>query len=320
VVSADGKTWTRLTLPDEIADGDIYEMAVGADGVILIDQNGEAWSGVFVTTPTTVASNTTAAPPTSTDTETVSSATGAVAETLAMLDIAFEQDEVHSWYESDIKADLEYVYSYLADATESGRWPEPEFDTSSLGVESVLTEVDPVAFLRTLIRGPEFMSPPSSDSGGVPMVPFVAGAKLEGTTDAVVFTIVLAFKDDIVDVQWRLLSDPWMSQIGPVGPDDLSNIILVHGSEGGPKPVTIGGLPPEASVIATTFRDGTKVWQRPVSGLAIFDDPDRHCVDMDTAPQECEGEYTVLNAAGDELLRIVFVADPEPFQFRVVWP
>ena len=63
----------------------------------------------------------------------------------------------------------------------------------------------------------------------------------------------------------------------------------------------------------------TKVWQRPVSGLAIFDDPDRHCVDMDTAPQECEGEYTVLNAAGDELLRIVFVAS-DPNGFRVVSP
>ena len=316
VVSADGKTWTRLTLPDEIADGDIYEMAVGADGVILIDQNGEAWSGVFVTTPTTVASNTTAAPPTSTDTETVSSATGAVAETLAMLDIAFEQDELHDSHGGEIKADLEYVYSYLADVTESGRWPEPEFDTSSLGVESVLTEVDPVAFLESDSGYAEFMSPPSSSSGEVRMVPFVAVAKLEGTTDPLVFMIVLAFKGDIVDVDWMLFNLQRGSGDGSLGADVLGvpNIILVD--DDGPGPVTIGGLPPEASVIATTFLDGTKVWQRPVSGIAIFDDPDRHC---DTAPQECEVEYTVLNAAGDELLRIVFVAS-DPNGFRVVSP
>jgi len=258
------------------------------------------------------ATTTTAAPSTSTDTdtETVSSASGAVAETLAMLDIAFEQDSVYSKYGIEIKADLEYVYNYLTGVTESDRWPEPEFDTSSLGDESILTEIDPVAFLDSRIDGREFMGPPSSNNGGVPMVPFVAGARLEGTTDVAVFTIVLAFKDDIVDVQWRLFSDSETPQTNassqsspPGGYDHLEvpNVILVHGSDRGP--LIIGGLPPEASVIATTFRDGTKVWQHPVSGLAIFDDPERACVE--TATQECDGEYTVLNAAGDELLRIV---------------
>jgi hypothetical protein len=84
--------------------------------------------------------------------------------------------------------------------------------------------------------------------------------------------------------------------------------------------VVFGGLPPDASVIATSFIVGTQVWQRPVSGMAIFDDPNRNCAGRTFTG--CEGEYTAFNSNGDEILRIVFGPgdDFEPFGFRVDSP
>jgi hypothetical protein len=278
-----------------------------------------------VTPDTTIASNTTVAPPTTSDPEIVSPAVGVVAETLAMLDVALEQDEVIASLGWDNRAALEYVYSYLAGAAESQNWPEPAFDTSPLGAEILLTAVDLSASFSELdfLSEEDFLGPPSINSGGLPMAPFFAGAQLEGTTSSAAFTIVLAFKDDIVDVQWRLSSESQMSQTTDFLFEefDVPNIIMGQAVNDGP--VVFGGLPPDASVITTTFEDGTRVWQRPVSGIAIFDDPNSNCVLMGgSANGECGGGYTVLNANGDEILQIVFGAGVgfEPFGFRVDSP
>jgi len=253
---------------------------------------------------------------------TVTSNIGVVAETLEMLDIALEQEEVRGIYGGDVRAQLEYVYSYLAGMTGSAGWPEPAFDTSLLGVESVLTEVDPGPSLLDLVS-----SPPSSGSGGVPMNPFVAAARLEGTTVDAAFGIVLAFKDDIVDVQWRLGSQRQGSRAMSGSQSDRigipPNIIMVQGPRSGSYlPVVIGGLPLEASVVTTTFSDGAKVWQRPFSGMAIFDDPNKQCVPVPEfpVPLSCEFEYTVYDADGDEIFRIVSDPDREPFFFRLDSP
>jgi hypothetical protein len=271
---------------------------------------------------TTIASDTTVAPPTTPDPEIVSPAVGAMAETLAMLDVALEQDEVQTRLGWDIKPGLEYVQSYLAGTAESQNWPEPAFDTSPLGAEILLT-----AFEHDWAKEPEwtreaFLAPAGHNDDGLPMAPFLAEAQLEGTTVSAAFTIVLAFRDDdIVDVDWRLLFDGGVGGDGPDPPSngfeelDVPNIIMASPNTDGP--VAFGGLPLDASVMATTFKDGTQVWQRPVSGMAIFDDPNRNCEILFN--RGCESEYTALNANGDEILRIVFGAG-DPFDFRVESP
>jgi len=244
---------------------------------------------------------------------TVTSKIGVAAETVEMLDIALEQEEVRGFYGHDVRAQLEYVSSYLTGIAESAGWPEPAFDTSQLGVESVLIEVDPP---RRIAAG--LSNPPSSNSGGVPMNPFIAAAQLEGTTSSAVFTIVLAFKDDIVDVQWRLSSQTGGSQRNEIGLPP--NIIIVHGHRPDQDgPAVIGGLPLEASVITTTFSDGTKVWQRPISGIAIFHDPNKQCVGGDE-DHFCEFEYTGFDADGDEIFRIVSDPNRESFIYRADTP
>ena len=59
-----------------------------------------------------------------------------------------------------------------------------------------------------------------------------------------------------------------------------------------------GGLPPQTSVVATTLSDGTGVWQRPISGLVIFDTP------TDLTPA-----FTALDADGMEILSVTVGAD-----------
>ena len=217
----------------------------------------------------------------------------------------------------DVRAQLEYVESYLTGMTGFAGWPEPAFDTSLLGVESVLIEVDPDARFLNFVLGP-----PSASSGRGLMTPFVVGAGLEGTTIDAVFGIVLAFNDDIVDVEWRLASQSsYFSQWNAI--DLPPNVIIVHGPRSGlDAPATIGGLPLEASVITTTFSDGTKVWQRPISGIAIFDDPNKQCVPVSDhpLPLSCEFEYTVLDADGDEIFRIVSDPNREFFSFSLDSP
>lgn len=56
--------------------------------------------------------------------------------------------------------------------------------------------------------------------------------------------------------------------------------------------IAIGGLPAEASVVATTLADGTQVWQRPIDGMALFADVLDH------------GTYRVLDADGSQILTI----------------
>ena len=70
------------------------------------------------------------------------------------------------------------------------------------------------------------------------------------------------------------------------------------------QPLFIGGLPIEASVIATTFDDGSKVWQRPVNGIAIFDNAHKQCV-QPTDEIFCDFEFTVFDAQGNEITRLV---------------
>ena len=50
----------------------------------------------------------------------------------------------------------------------------------------------------------------------------------------------------------------------------------------------IGGLPPEASIVTATLADGTRLWQRPIAGLALFESPS-------------SADFTVLDENGFEI-------------------
>lgn len=287
-----------------------------ADSVVLTTPPESAPTTAVDSTPTTAVT----VPETPTTiAESATSINGVIAETLEMLDIALEQEEVRNSHGLDVRAQLDYVYSYLTGMAGSAGWPEPAVDTSLLGVESVLREVDPDARLLDAVS-----HRPSAGSGGVVVNPFVAAAGLEGTTINAAFGIVLAFKDDIVDIQWRLATGLQRSSALAISQWDAIDlpptIIMVHGPRSGvDEPAFIGGLPLEASVVTTTFSDGTKVWQRPISGIAIFEDPNKQCVGVSEF-DSCAFEYTVLDADGDEIFRIVSDPDHEPFGFRLDSP
>ena len=111
---------------------------------------------------TTVPRTTTTIPATTTlDPETTLDPQGVLGQTLASLEAALEQDVVLSTEGYDVKTELEYIYRYLSAAQ---AWPEPQFDTSSLGVEIPL---DPVTVDGDLpLQGPGvegFLLPPYSD-------------------------------------------------------------------------------------------------------------------------------------------------------------
>ena len=152
------------------------------------------------------------------------------------------------------------------------------------------------------------------------VVPFIGGARVPESDELWVYGIVLDFHDGVVDVRWRLLSEDGASyNFGPRGPTEewTNNILLVNGTDNPSEPVTIAGLPPEASVVSTTFADGTAIWQRPANGIVIFNDPERRCVTGQDA-EACEGEFLVLDEAGQELMRITFIpVDDFPWGFRV---
>ena len=65
----------------------------------------------------------------------------------------------------------------------------------------------------------------------------------------------------------------------------------------------IGALPPDAAVVSTMLRDGTSVWQRPVSGLSLWEETGSDV-------------FTVLNEEGSEILRIEFDGDELPLVTR----
>lgn len=243
-------------------------------------------------------------------------------ETLTTLETVLGRDAVLGSEGYDVKVELEYIYQYLS---AEDPWPEPRFDVSALGEELILREatVDD-EFLTSFASEPGFLSPPYSD--GTPeegTVPLLVGAQLEGTSDALVFAIVFRFQEEVVDVRWRMAFRDGTLNFGPRGPteDWPGHIILVSGADRPDVPIGIGGLPIGASVVTTTYADGTSVWQRPASGIVVFDDPGRSCITEEDA-EACEGEYVVLDVAGGELMRIVLVPidDLPPFGFRVDRP
>jgi hypothetical protein len=223
---------------------------------------------------------------------------------------------------------LEYLDAHIEGLAGTSVWPEPEFDTSTLGAESVLTELPPSA-LTSVPRTIPFY--PEDNDELVVEQPLVAGAQLSGTEHAATFFVGIGFKDGDVAPIWRLLYTQSYTQ-GTVFEEDGGmqwreiddqnppHIILMTGGWSEDFPTVIGGFPTEASVVATTLGDGTRVWQRPISGIAIFLDPSPQCVPSDGTPT-CSAEFFVLNANGNEILRLAWAdGDLHPLGFTVTRP
>ncbi len=175
--------------------------------------------------------------------------------------------------------------------------PEPTFDTADLGVEQILVD-------RRTVEAVDEALLPFHTIDGVLIPPadqrmWLGVARLEaaGATAA-----------------WSLIEHPENPNAAPL----LSLSIGTSGSGSGGfefpgfpphfiiairdgdrhSVATVGGLPPHTSVVATTLSDGTRIWQRPISGLVIFD------TFPDVAPT-----FTVLDADGQEILSVVVGAD-----------
>lgn len=275
---------------------------------------------------TTTEPESTTEPEPTTQPESTTNSGGELRAVLAELDSALGQEVVLASSGFDIKAELEYLRDFLSDPDS---WPDPRFDTSALGeeiaVEGMTIDQETMASAvgdqaEFLLSSPAFVP---SENSGEPVVPFVAGAQLPGTEETWVYAIVVAFDSGVVDVSWRLISDVGGMQFGPRGPteDWEDHLILVHGTDRPDVPVTIAGLPPEASVVSTVYSGGRRVWQKPVNGFAMFNDPGRSCITEEDA-EACDGEYTVFDANGSEILSIVFLPIDEapPFGFRVDRP
>jgi hypothetical protein len=310
----------------------------GGDRVAPINEP----TATTIPTPTTIPATTLPAPePVATTPDPQTTLPVAIApappDTFDRLDDALAHAPVYHIYGYEVTAQLEYLDAYIEGLTGSSVWPEPEFDTSTLGTESVLIELPPSALTSVSRIIPGL----TEDDQPVIEQPLVAGAQLSGTEHAAAYSIGLGFKDGTVSPNWKLLITRSYKQ-GTVLEDygelqwdgygrwdnDPPHIILMHGDwyEDSPgdyredSPTVIGGLPPEASVVATTLEDGTKVWQRTISGIAIFSDPSSQCDPSDNPPP-CSAEYIVMNANGNEILRLRWAdLDLLPLGFTVSGP
>jgi hypothetical protein len=242
-------------------------------------------------------------------------------DTFDRLDDALAHAPVYHRFGYEVTAELEYLDSYIEGLTGSSVWPKPEFDTSALGAESVLIRLPPSALISVSRVIPSY---PTDDQPVVEQ-PLVAGAQLSGTEYVATFSITLGFKDGAVSPHWTLLSafeGGAHMQLGRLDDQDPPHIILMGGGWSEDSPTVIGGLPPEASVVATTLGDGTNVWQRPISGIAIFLDPSPQCIDPNPGRITCSAEFMVLDVNGNEILRLQWAGDYDlhPHGYTVTTP
>jgi len=319
-------------------------IAAAAAALVLLVAGGLALLGSFggdrvapineptattIPTPTTIPATTLPAPEPVAPTTTLATVATAPAppDTFDRLDDALAKAPVYHRYGYEVTAELEYLDGYIEGLAESAVWPKPEFDTSALGGESVLIELPPSA----LTSVPRLIPSYPEDDQPVLEQPLVAGAQLSGTEHAATFFVGIGFKDGAVSPIWRLLYTPFYTQgtvfeedggmqWGDMDDKNPPHIILMTGGWSEDFPTVIGGLPPEASVVATTLGDGTRVWQRPISGIAIFLDPSPQC-DPREGPPTCSTEFIVLNANGNEILRLTWAdGDLHPLGFTVSGP
>ena len=151
--------------------------------------------------------------------------------------------------------------AYFATATASGlvlggdpnvvllrAGPEPEFDTSVLGLEAVLEPLQPDAN----IPGIDFSQP----EGMAPTGPILYVGR---APDSGVLFAVYQIDEGICNANWLL------SELQSVGCGGREGYGLV-----GDGSVFI---PLDTSVVAITTTDGERLWQRPIGGWSLFDLP-----------------------------------------------
>ena len=258
----------------------------------------------------------------STTTLTTVAIAAAPPDTFDRLDDALAHAPVYHRFGYEVTAELEYLDTYIEGLAGPSVWPRPEFDTSALGAESVLIELPPSA-LTSVSR---VIGAYPLDEQPVVEQPLVAGAQLSGTGYTATFSITIGFKDDgAVSPHWTLVSafeGGAHMQLGRMDDQDPPHIILMGGGWSDDSPTVIGGLPPEASVVATTLGDGTNVWQRPISGIAIFLDPSPQCIDPNPGRITCSAEFMVLDVNGNEILRLQWAGDYDlhPLWYTVTTP
>ena len=202
----------------------------------------------------------------------------------------------------DITRELTYIDGYVK-ALDSGT-PDPRFDTEPLGTEQVL-----IALGASVEEG---ASVPLPGSVEVWEQPILAAVGLPDSDAIAQFGVYLEFESDSetpewVDLEWGLdvvgVGPPIGMGIDHFDPPDWASLLLVLDLQ---QIIVFGGLPPEAAVVTTTFEDGARVWQRPISGLALFTHTARVCELEPTGGEACSRlEFIVLDASGVEMLRIV---------------
>ncbi len=217
----------------------------------------------------------------------------------------------------DITDILLFVAEYI-EAIEQGT-PEPLFDTTSLGVEEVLVSTEP--------RATQGGSTPSPDSERPAEQLTLWAVELEGADVSAQFGAFLEYPAEgetpeyEANIEFGLNLSPGSSQ-GSDGfqPPESLGLLLV--SDVGKGFATgIAGLPPQAAVVAAVYGDGTRVWQRPLFGMALFNDATRVCQEEPVEGQGCAPmEISVLDESGTELLRIVTPASDSDHRYMITLP
>lgn len=188
----------------------------------------------------------------------------------------------------------QFVSDYVAGFGSDRAHPKPAFDTSALGAELTLVDLTDSPVL------PPHVTEPTEFARSW----FVAAA-LDGT-DASGYFWIETDPDE-----------PW--GVGPrlrleVVPDstDMAGSGMGGGMDHGETigysndgVFAIGLLPAATSVVAAVMDDGTRFWQRPIGGLAVFE-----------ATAGRTGQFVALDESGAQLLAIPFGGEPGHYPAR----
>lgn len=163
--------------------------------------------------------------------------------------------------------------------------PEPQFDTSTLGEEIELSEVDDTNLFLTWARQATF--PEAEKPSKV-----IIGGKIE--TGATVGMVVGALEDDAAgNTEWCILTlDALGGSVCAQDPDpDFQTPVFTILPESPSSGTLSWGPAPEGTSVVTLSYDDTSLWQQPVAGIVLFP--------LDTSPAELV--ITAFDERGNEI-------------------
>lgn len=220
-------------------------------------------------------------------------------------------------YGFDITDTLISIAEYR-DAIEGGA-PAPLFDTAALGVEEILTPTE-----SWLAEGG---STPSPNSDGATQQLILWTVSLEGTDVLGQFGAFLGLPADTetsdfdANIEFGFNVSPGLSQgRDALLPPDSLGLLLVSDSGRG-FATGIAGLPTQAAVVTAEYGDGTRVWQRPLFGMALFSNTTRVCQVEPVEGQGCAPmEISILDQSGAELFTIRTPASESAHESMITMP